>query len=218
VGTEVNLMKDYPKPSDRASQRPEITEEDRSISRLFDWRYFDGERRHGYGGFNYDPKYWTKTVKLFVEYYNLTTNSRILDIGCAKGFMLKDFKKALPNAEIAGIDISTYAIANAETEVKQFVQVGNATELPFADKYFDLVISINTIHNLELNQCQSALKEIERVTKKNSFVMVDGWHTISEKKALEKWVLTAKTLLSAEQWVALFKKANYSGDYFLWTV
>jgi SAM-dependent methyltransferase len=218
LGFELSLMRDYPKPNDRLKSRPVISEEDREISRQFGKEYFDGDRKYGYGGYSYDKKYWAATVKNFAKYYDLKSNSSILDIGCAKGFMLKEFKNLLPDSRIKGIDISNYAIRNAHLDVKSFLIQGNATELPFSDGAFDLVISINTIHNLKKEECIQSLKEIQRVSKGNSFVMVDGWRSTVEKVNLEAWVLTAQTILSVEQWADLFNEAGYTGDYAFWTV
>ena len=218
LGFELNLMRDYPKAHDRLKSRGVISEEDRAISRRFDREYFDGDRKYGYGGYSYDKKYWTSTVKNFTNHFELKSNSSILDIGCAKGFMLKDFKDLLPDSKIKGIDISNYAIRNAHLDVKNFLIQGNAMELPFSDGAFDLVISINTIHNLKKEDCVRSLKEIQRVSKGNSFVMVDGWRNKVEKENLEEWVLTAQTILSVEQWVELFNEAGYTGDYAFWTV
>jgi ubiquinone/menaquinone biosynthesis C-methylase UbiE len=218
LGVELNLMRDYPKPNARLKSRPVISEEDREISRQFGQEYFDGDRKYGYGGYTYDKKYWTATVKNFTEHYGLKSNSSILDIGCAKGFMLKDFKNLLPDSKIRGIDISNYAIRNAHKDVKNFLIQGNAMELPFSDDAFDLVISINTIHNLKKDDCVRSLREIQRVSKGNSFVMVDGWRSKIEKENLDAWVLTAKTILSVEKWVELFNEAGYTGDYAFWTV
>jgi ubiquinone/menaquinone biosynthesis C-methylase UbiE len=132
--------------------------------------------------------------------------------------MLKDFKRLLPNSTLLGVDISEYAIRNSDPEVAESLILGSAVDLPFHDKSFDLVISINTIHNLERSDCIKALAEVQRVSRGNSFVMVDGWRTESEREALESWVLTARTLLSANQWIELFQEAKYLGDYAFWTV
>ena len=198
------------------AERPEITEKDREISRRFDFDYFDGDRRHGYGGFSYHPRFWTDTVDLFSNHYGLTQNSAILDVGCAKGFMLKDFSKRLPGARLAGVDISHYAIENAEPEVAAYLRVASADELPFEDNSFDLVLSINTIHNLERDGCLRAFTEIERVCSGNAFVMVDGWKSQEERQLLQSWVLTARTMLSGEEWVGLMNEAGYTGDYAFW--
>lgn len=218
MGVELDLMCNYPKATDRLQKRPLIMDEDQKISRLFAADYFDGKRKHGYGGFQYDPKYWSATVVDFANHYALRPDTRILDVGCAKGFMLKDFKKLLPQSTVLGLDISEYAIQNSDPEVREYLMQGNAIELPFQDESFDLVISINTIHNLERAECIKALAEIERVSKGNSFVMVDGWRTELEREALESWVLTARTVLSVDQWIELFQEADYRGDYAFWTV
>ena len=198
------------------AERPEITDEDREISRRFDFDYFDGDRRHGYGGFGYHPRFWTDTVDLFTTHYGLTDDSAILDVGCGKGFMLKDFSLRLPGAKLAGIDISSYAIDHADPDVADLVEVGDASALPFPDAAFDLVISINTVHNLDREGCLRAFAEIQRVCRGNAFVMVDGWKNVEEMELLQLWVLTARTMLSAEDWLALMAEAGYEGDYAFW--
>jgi len=218
LGTELDLMRDYPKPKDRLKSRPIVSEEDREISRKFDRQYFDGDRKYGYGGYSYNERYWGATVINFAKHYNLNSNSSILDVGCAKGFMLKGFKNLLPDSKIAGIDISNYAIRNGHLDVRNFLVQGSAIELPFSDRAFDLVISINTIHNLKMEDCIQSLREIQRVSKGNSFVMVDGWKNDIEKVNLEAWVLTAQTILSSDKWLELFNEAGYTGDYAFWTV
>ena len=218
MGKEIDLMRLYPQSKGRLRERPIVTEDDRKISSRFDKDYFDGDRKHGYGGFNYHPRFWTETVKLITQYYNLREDARILDIGCAKGFMMKDFKLLLPKSTVLGVDISEYAISCAEPEIREFVSVANAIDLPFSDGQFDLVISINTIHNLDRSGCLKALHEIERVSAGNSFIMVDGWQTNEERDSMESWVLTAKTMMNKNDWVSLFKEVNYTGDYFFWTV
>jgi ubiquinone/menaquinone biosynthesis C-methylase UbiE len=132
--------------------------------------------------------------------------------------MLYDFTLLMPEARIAGIDISSYAIENALEPVKPFVQMGNAQRLPYPDKSFDLVLSINTIHNLPYEQCKSSLREIQRVSRQHAFVMVDAFRTQQQRQAMLQWVLTAETMLSAEDWIKLFAEAGYTGDYAWWTV
>ena len=216
MGQEIDLMRRYPKPKSRMTERPNITDADREISREFAFDYFDGDRRHGYGGFNYHPRFWTETVALFAEHYALSDSSSILDVGCAKGFMLKDFAVLLPGSRLAGVDVSSYAIAHADPMIADRLQLSDATALPFEDESFDLVISINTIHNLDRPGCLDALREIERVSRGNAFIMVDGWKNPEEQRLLEEWVLTARTMLSSSEWVRVMSQASYTGDYEFW--
>lgn len=215
---EVDLMRFYPKNSNRAAERPSVSEEAKRISKQFGKDYFDGDRRHGYGGFRYHERFWTRTVRLFRDHYRLAENAAILDVGCAKGFMLYDFKKLMPQARLAGIDISEYAIKNSMEAMRPLLQVGNARSLPFADRSFDLVVAINTIHNLPYEQCKQSLREIERVSKQHAFVMVDAFRTEEERQALRHWVLTAETVLHVDEWLRLFAEAGYTHDYSWWTV
>ena len=215
---EVDLMALYPSGKSRAAERPAISDEDKHISKQFGRDYFDGDRRYGYGGYKYHPRFWTGTVRHIRDHYQLPEDAVILDIGCAKGFMLRDFQLLMPQAQLAGIDISEYAIENALAEVKPFVRQANAKRLPYPDKSFDLVLAINTIHNLARAECLQSLREIERVSRRHAFVMVDAYRTAEQHQAMLRWVLTAETMLSVEDWLQLFAEAGYHGDYKWWTV
>lgn len=215
MGKEIDLLIKYPRAKRDLTKRLESkSEEVRSIARKFDKEFFDGERKFGYGGFSYNSKYWSEVVKDFSNYYNLKHDSKILDVGCAKGFMLYDFYKLNSNYDLYGIDISKYAIDNSLPEVKNKLQVANATKLPYEDNFFDLVISINTIHNLEKSECAIALKEISRVSKEKAFITVDAYRNDEEKKRMYDWNLTAKTIMSVDDWINFFRNNNYNGDFF----
>jgi ubiquinone/menaquinone biosynthesis C-methylase UbiE len=218
VPSEIDLLAHYPRGGGRAAERPVITEEDKRISKQFGRDYFDGDRRHGYGGFSYHPRFWTNTVRHIRDVYQLREDAAILDIGCAKGFMLYDFMLLMPGARLAGVDISSYAIENALHPVKPMVQIGDAKALPYATKSFDLVLAINTIHNLPYEECKQSLQEIQRVSRQHAFVMVDAFRTEQQRQAMSRWVLTAETMLSTEDWLKLFADSGYTGDYAWWTV
>ena len=215
MGKEVNLLKLYPVSNRPVDERGAlVTEIDRAIARKFDVEYFDKDRLTGYGGYSYNSKFWTETVAHIKDFYNLNNDSKILDVGCAKGFMMHDFSLLLPKAEIVGVDISTYAIDNCIESMKDVISYANANNLPFEDDYFDLVISINTIHNLPLIDCKEALREISRVSKKDAFIMNDAWRNPKEKDSMLKWNLTALTYMSTDDWKLLFRDVGYEGDYY----
>jgi ubiquinone/menaquinone biosynthesis C-methylase UbiE len=212
---ELNLLKYYPSANRPIDERGDlVTEIDRAIARKFDKEYFDGDRLTGYGGYRYHERFWTNTVAYIKEVYNLTDESKILDIGCAKGFMMHDLSLVIPKAEIVGVDISKYAIKNSIDSMKNNVFQANANNLPFEDNYFDLVIAINTLHNLPLIDCKQAFREINRVTKNNAFVMNDAWTDAKGNEAMLKWNLTALTYMSTYDWKELFKEVSYKGDYY----
>jgi ubiquinone/menaquinone biosynthesis C-methylase UbiE len=214
----VDLMYKYPVANNRLNERKNPTEQEKQVAKEFGREFFDGDRKHGYGGFSYNPKYWTETVQLFIEKYDLNEKSSVLDVGCGKGFMLVDLLKAIPTLDLSGIDISNYAIENSHESIKNRLKVANCLNLPFEDNSFDLVISINTIHNLDELGCIKSLQEIERVKKKHSYLVVDGWSTPEEERDLKSWVLTAVTVLHTSEWEKLFEKAGYTGDYSFWKV
>ena len=212
---KINLLKQYPKSKRDLKKRSfNKSAKIKRVAQKFGKDYFDGGRDYGYGGFNYHKKFWGKVVKDFKKKYKLNDKSKILESGCAKGFMIYDLKKILPKSEIIGIDISRYAIKNCKKEVKKFLSLGNAKKLRFKDNYFDLVISINTLHNLNKKDCAKSLKEINRVTKKKAFITVDAYKNRIEKKRMYAWNLTAKTIMHEKDWIRFFKKNNYNGDYY----
>ena len=213
--SELNLMYLYPRTRRDLDERSSLaTDEHKRIAKQFGQEYFDGDRLSGYGGYRYHPRFWKDTVALIRDCYGLRDDASILDVGCGKGFMLHDFKELMPTSTVVGIDISEYAIANAIETVKPFLRVGNAKKLPYEDNSFDLVISINTIHNLPLEDCKQALREIEGVSRKDSFITVDAWKTEEERLSLMKWNLTALTYMHVDDWKKLFDEVGYTGDYY----
>ncbi len=215
---EVDLMARYPRSKRPIDERGRsVTDADRQLSRKFGRDYFDGDRMHGYGGYRYHPRFWTGTVALMREHYGLADEASILDVGCGKGFMLHDFQLAMPRARLEGVDISSYAIENAQPEIKSRLRVGDARRLPFPDRSFDLVTAINVVHNLERDECAQAILEIQRVSARNAFIVVDAWRTEAEKAALSNWALTCLTAMHVDDWKAFFDQIGYRGDYG-WTI
>ena len=215
MGQEIDLLANYPKTKRNIEERGSSkTEEVRAVARQFGKDFFDGDRKYGYGGYNYNLRFWQPVIPTFQKYFGLSSKSSVLDVGCGKGFMIHDMALLIPGIKVKGIDISEYAIENAIDDMKPHVQVANAKELPFADKLFDVVISINTVHNLEKEDCAKALREIERVSKGKSFITVDAYRNEKEKELMYAWNLTAKTIMQVDEWIKFFNDIGYSGDYY----
>ena len=215
LGREIDILANYPKAKRDLSARLESkSEESRSIGRKFGFDYFDGDRNHGYGGFNYLQRFWQPVIPTIIENYQINNSSAVLDVGCAKGFFLYDLKQELPGISINGVDISEYAIENAKPEVKEYLQVANATKLPFKDESFDFVMSINTVHNLNREDCAISLQEIERVSRGDSFITVDAYRNDEEKARMEAWNLTALTMMAVDEWKEFFLEIGYTGDFY----
>ena len=215
MGQKIDLLVNYPKTKRDVKERgASRTKEDRAIARKFGKEFFDGDRRHGYGGFSYFPRFWQPVIPTFQEHFGLTAESSVLDVGCGKGFMLHDIAELIPGITVKGVDISEYAIENTIEDMKPHVRVANAKNLPFKDNSFDVVISINTVHNLDRNECAVALREIERVSKGKSFVTVDAYRSEEEKDLMYAWNLTAKTIMHEDEWAAFFEQVGYTGDYY----
>src|ERR1700677_4296773 len=174
--------------------------------------YWDGDRKTGYGGMNYDGR-WRKVAQAMVDHYHIKPGDKILDIGCGKGFLLYDFTQIVPGVEVHGIDISDYAIEHAKPEIKGSLQKGPASSLPFGDHEFGLVVSITTLHNLYCQDHFAALKEVERVGKKNKYICVESYRNEEEKVNLLYWQLTCEGFYTPEEWDWWFKLTGYTGDY-----
>ena len=212
---KIDLLENYPKAKRDISSRKNLkTEEDRKIARKFDKEFFDGDRKHGYGGFSYNERFWSPVIPSFQKFFNLTSQSSILDVGAAKGFMLYDFTRLISGINVQGVDISSYAVENALNPMKSFLKVADARELPYEDDSFDLVIAINTIHNLEKEDLAKALMEIQRVSKKDSFITVDAYRNEEEKELMNAWNLTAKTMMHVDEWKKFFDDIGYTGHYY----
>jgi ubiquinone/menaquinone biosynthesis C-methylase UbiE len=215
--SEVNLLARYPQAKRNITKRSHAkTPEHIRISREYGEMYFDGPREYGYGGYRYDGR-WKPIAEDIINHFKLKPGMKVLDIGCAKGFLVKDLMLMCPGLQAYGIDISEYAIRNCEPEVVGRVSVGNAENLLFPDNSFDAVISINAIHNLPRERCKKALSEIERIAPGKGYVQVDSYHTPEQKETFLDWVLTAEFHDYPEGWKQLFAEAGYTG-YYYWTI
>ncbi len=182
------------------------------LAKKWDVEYWDGDRKTGYGGYYYDGR-WRQVAEAMVRHYGIRPGDRILDVGCGKGFLLYDFTQAVPGVQVAGLDISAYAIQHAKEEVKPFLCRGTAAALPFDDKSFDLVISLNTLHNLYCYDLYRALREMERVGRKHKYLCVESYRTEEEKVNLMYWQFTCEMFCTPQEWEWWFDHAGYSGDY-----
>ncbi|MFZ2302828.1 MAG: class I SAM-dependent methyltransferase [Gallionella sp.] len=212
---EINLLRSLPQGKRNVAARASAkTDEHIRISREYGEMYFDGPREYGYGGFRYDGR-WRSVAKDIVEHFDLKPGDRLLDVGCAKGFLVKDLLEL--GIDAYGIDVSEYALMHCEPEVVGRLHLGSAESLPFPDNSFAAVTSINTVHNLPRERCVRAVQEMERLAPGKGFIQVDSYRTPEQKVLFESWVLTAMHHDYPDGWQHLFREAGYSGDWF-WTI
>jgi SAM-dependent methyltransferase len=175
--------------------------------------YWDGDRRFGYGGYKFMPGRWAKVAQQLIELYELKAGSRVLDVGCGKGFLLFEMMLIEPGLEIHGFDISDYGLANSHPDLKANLFKHRAQDpFPYPDKSFDLVISLGTLHNLHLFELEVAVAEIERVGRQG-YIMVESFRNELEMFNLECWALTAESIMDVDEWVWLYQKFGFTGDY-----
>jgi protein-L-isoaspartate(D-aspartate) O-methyltransferase len=182
------------------------------LAKLFAKDYWDGDRKVGYGGMKYDGR-WRIVAENMAKHYGLKAGDRILDVGCGKAFLLYEFTQVVPGIEVVGLDISSYAVENAKEEVRPFLQVGNANHLPFPDASFDLVLTLNTLHNLYCYDLDRALREIQRVGRRHRYIVVESYRNEEEKANLLYWQLTCESFCTPAEWEWWFKQTGYTGDF-----
>ena len=182
------------------------------LAKKWDYDYWDGDRRICYGGYRYMEGRWEKVARAMADHYKLKAGDSILDVGCGKGYLLYDFTKVVPGIDITGLDVSSYAVANAKEEVRDRIKLGNATALPFPDKSFDLVFSLTTLHNLHNYDLDKALREVERVGR-NKYICVESYRNEQEKANLLYWQVTCETFCTPQEWDWWFRLTGYTGDY-----
>jgi ubiquinone/menaquinone biosynthesis C-methylase UbiE len=217
MGEQVNLLRSLPSAKRNLAARKEGKSADVvRISNEFGEMYFDGPREYGYGGYRYDGR-WIPVARDMVEHFNLKPGDRVLDVGCAKGFLVKDLMTVCPGLEVFGIDVSRYALDHCEPEAIGRLHLGSADDLPFPDNSFSAVLSINTLHNLDRAGCVVALREMERLAPGRGFLRVDSYATPEQRALFEDWVLTARFHDYPEGWLSVFEEASYTGDYD-WTI
>lgn len=212
---ELNFLEAYQKKTTRdyvgrvtGADKAECAE----IAKQWGRDYWDGDRNHGYGGYRYDGR-WKAIAQDIATHYGLKAGDKILDIGCGKAFLLYEFTQVVPGMEVAGIDISQYGIENAKEEVRPFLKIGNCVKLPWPDQHFDFVYSINTFHNLKIDELKQAVQEMQRVGKDKKWLCVEGFRNEREKVNLLYWQLTCESFFRPEGWVFLYKEWGYDGDY-----
>ena len=183
------------------------------VAKQYEQDYWDGERRYGYGGYNYLPGRWKPVAEGLIREYRLTEESNVLDIGCGKAFLLHELKLLLPKIQITGLDISKHGIKNATQEIRPYlIQYKAQDQLPFGDEEFDLVISLGTFHNLRLFELQTALQEMQRVGRQG-YLMLESYRNEQELFNLQCWALTAESFFEVSEWIWLYRHFGYSGDF-----
>ncbi len=214
---EVNLLRALPETKRNIEKRKEA--KDPAVvatAKQYGEMYWNGPREYGYGGYHYDGR-WRPVARDIIAHFGLEPGMRALDVGCGKGFLVKDLMLESPGLEAFGLDISLYALMHCDPDVVGRLHLGTADELPFPDDSFDCVLSLNTVHNLPRPRAVTAMREIQRLSGGRAFVQVDSYRTPEQKEIFESWVLTAEFHDYPEGWIELFEEAGYTGDHD-WTV
>ncbi len=215
MGQRIDFLANYQSATKR-DYVARVVEHDKAecatVAKRWGEEYWDGPRQYGYGGYRYDGR-WLPIARDIAKRYDLQPGDKVLDVGCGKAFLLYEFTRAVPGIEIAGLDISAYGIANAKEEARPFLREGTCTKLPYPDQSFDFVYSINTFHNLKVDELKASIQEVERVGRQNKWICVESYRNEREKANLLYWQLTCMSFYTPEEWIWLYREWGYTGDY-----
>lgn len=205
MGQQIDLLQ-FPRVHREIGTR---TDEHRAIARLFDKEFFDGGRLTGYGGYVNDGR-WIAVAHRLIKHYRLRPADSVLDVGCAKGFLVEALRAQYLDAY--GADVSWYAISCASIAIRPRMVCVPVEHMHFGVNEYRLIVSINTLHNLERDDLVMTLRKMEAANA-HCYITVDAYRTPEEKERMFAWNLTAKTILHVDEWLMLFAEAGYTGDY-----
>lgn len=180
--------------------------------------YYDGDRANGYGGFH-DTGRWMTVWPKIIERYGLSNESRVLEVGCKKGFALSDYNKLIPSGKILGVESHRYPIECASPKTRWSIIQADYFDLPFGDDTFDFVLGFSSIYMLTLRDVCRGLREINRVltNKSSALITVGAYESARDRQLFNDWTLIGSTVLSTEEWLEVFRYCDYQGDYFFTT-
>lgn len=224
---EINLLKSYPNSTKTRSMRiaamrpssldsvSDVVIKDKLIreARQYGREYFDGNRLYGYGGYTYDPRYWSGVAKDIVSHFSIPANSSILDIGCAKGFLLYELQQILIDPKLFGLDISKYALKCAHPNLKAEL-LNSPVDLIFeSHRSYDYIFAINLLSELPYSLLVPALRAIGRLSLRSSYVNLLTWNSETEREMIDAWNITSQSILTRQEWIHVLKEASYNGCY-----
>ena len=197
-----------------ASKRRSAAERERHLAKPipppgYGVEYWDDPRYVGYGGYRYDGRYRSAALKM-CEIYGLNSRSKILEIGCAKGFLLYEFH--ILGIEVLGLDASEYAVVNGKPEIRSRLLQHSCEFLPFLDNHFDLVVAKEVVPHLGENEALILVSEIDRVGKA-AFLEIQCADSEDSARLMKQWDQTHQTIKPESWWVSNLQKIGYSGDY-----
>ncbi len=128
----------------------------------------------------YSGGHWQAEVRAMALKLCVTSSGRLLEVGCGEALFLAELAQVNKNPELYGVDNWEQILQKAKERLASKkidtvkLSLADGAGLPFADSYFQTVVCINTIFNLDsLATVQKVLQEISRVCQKGGKVVID---------------------------------------------
>jgi ADP-heptose:LPS heptosyltransferase/2-polyprenyl-3-methyl-5-hydroxy-6-metoxy-1,4-benzoquinol methylase len=168
---------------------------------------------------NWDRGYtWPVFAGLFRDTVAFLTSifpeaSSYLDIGCAKGFLVRTLREA--GKECWGFDHSPWAIAHAEEGVKPFVTLTSTDDVTF-DRQFDLLLAFEVFAHLSETQVLSFLSRARAWTRIGIVATIPSFANEEEEQVYQRSKddgdLAHITMRTRQWWHKTFLQAGWRQD------
>lgn len=213
---EFNLFSDLPEPSEKLVSPNIRTIKNRIIASERGKEFYDGDRNNGYGGYKNDGR-WRPVAQKIIEEYNLEGGS-ILHIGCDYGFLLSAIKRQYKRITVTGTETSEYAFIRIPEHIsKDIISITPYEMDHFGTNSYDLVIAAGPVYAANLPDAIEILRQINRISRKHSFITLGAFETEEEERLFRQWTLLGTTILSKSDWIEVLNYVEYTGDYWFST-
>lgn len=140
------------------------------MKNLYDENYYERGielKISGYENYRWLPDLTIPMCKSMIKYLQILPEHKILDFGCAKGFIVKAFNELGFNCY--GVDVSEYAISKCDIEIKNNVRVFKGAQSLIWEnclRDYDFVISKDVFEHISYDKIPYIVKMLSLITDK----------------------------------------------------
>lgn len=163
----------------------------------------------GYTNYRWIPQLTLPMCEMIANYLCIPKDQKILDFGCAKGYLVKAFTELGYDCE--GVDISEYAISQSPQEIRHKLFLYNKQNLK--NKYYNTVIAKDVFEHINPAELKEILWELSDITDRIFCVVPLG---DGEKYIVPEYEkdITHVIRQPKEWWVNHFKQSGWNTSFF----